>query len=151
MKADLISRQAAINALGNAGLINYAATGSSNGLIHAMNVIKALPAAPPTQTNTESTLKCVESTQDCVSRQAALDVLARTAREKFNLSDEFNHYLAGLMDGDTAIRQLPSAQPELIRCGECANYDGRRCSRTGWTCGTDDFCSFAEKRRTKNE
>lgn len=88
---------------------------------------------------------------DLISRQAALDALARTAREKFNLSDEFNHYLAGLMDGETAIRQLPSAQPELIRCGECTSYDGRRCSQSGWTCGTDDFCSFAEKRRTKNE
>lgn len=48
MENDLISRQAAINALGNAGLINYAATGSSNGLIHAMNVIKGLPTAQPT-------------------------------------------------------------------------------------------------------
>lgn len=44
---DLISRQEAISALGNAGLINYAATGSSNGLIHAMNVIKGLPTAQP--------------------------------------------------------------------------------------------------------
>ncbi len=32
-----------------------------------------------------------------------------------------------------------TAQPELIRCGECASYDGRRCSQSGWTCGTDDF------------
>lgn len=47
MSDDLISRQEAINALGNAGIINYAATGSGNGLIHAMNVIKGLPAAQP--------------------------------------------------------------------------------------------------------
>lgn len=49
---------------------------------------------------------------DSISRQAAIDALALTAREKFNLSDEFNHYLAGLMDGEMAIRQLPSVQPE---------------------------------------
>ena len=52
---------------------------------------------------------------DCISRQAAIDALARMAREKFNLSDEFNHYLAGLMDGENAIRHLPSAQPERIK------------------------------------
>lgn len=51
---------------------------------------------------------------DLISRQMAIDALARVAREKFNLSDEFNHYLAGLIDGENAIRQLPSAQPELI-------------------------------------
>lgn len=49
---------------------------------------------------------------DCISRKAAIDALARTAREAFNLSDEYNQYLAGLMDGESAIRQLPSAQPE---------------------------------------
>lgn len=49
---------------------------------------------------------------DLIRRQAAIDALAKVAREKFNLSDEFNHYLAGLMDGEYAIRQLPSAQPE---------------------------------------
>ena len=49
---------------------------------------------------------------DLISRQAAIDALARTARENFNLSDEFNHYLAGLMDGENAIRQLPSTQTE---------------------------------------
>ena len=52
---------------------------------------------------------------DLISRQAAIDALARMAREKFNLSDEFNHYLAGLMDGENAIRHLPSAQPERIK------------------------------------
>ena len=50
-----------------------------------------------------------------ISEQAAIDALARTAREKFNLSDEFNHYLAGLMDGETAIRQLPTARPRRLR------------------------------------
>ena len=49
---------------------------------------------------------------DTIDRKAALDALARTAREKFNLSDEFNHYLAGLMDGELAIKELPTIQPE---------------------------------------
>ena len=49
---------------------------------------------------------------DLISRQAAIEALARVARKMFTLSDEFNHYLAGLMDGENAIRQLPSVQPE---------------------------------------
>ena len=56
-----------------------------------------------------------DTMNDLISRQAAIDALARMAREKFNLSDEFNHYLAGLMDGENAIRHLPSAQPERIK------------------------------------
>lgn len=49
---------------------------------------------------------------DLISRQEAIDALARTAREKFNLSDEYSHYLAGLMDGELAIKNLPSVEPK---------------------------------------
>jgi len=71
---------------------------------------------------------------DLIDRQAAIDVLARTAREKFNLSDEFNHYLAGLMDGELAIRQLPSAQTH----SEGLYIDGRNDGyREGWKDGRE--------------
>ena len=49
---------------------------------------------------------------DYIDRQAAIEALARTAREKFNLSDEYSYYLAGLMDGELAIKELPTIQPE---------------------------------------
>ena len=42
-----ISRQAAIKALSDAGLLNYAATGDGNGMIHAINVIKGMPSVQP--------------------------------------------------------------------------------------------------------
>jgi hypothetical protein len=54
---------------------------------------------------------------ELIDRQQAIDALARTAREKFNLSDEYNHYLAGLMDGELAIKELPTIQPEALACG----------------------------------
>lgn len=88
------------------------------------------------------------SDKDTIYRQAAIDALARTAREKFNLSDEFNHYLAGLMDGENAIRWLPSAQTERKKGkwihhtdweydGEC----GYECSVCGMGSDVDyDFC-----------
>lgn len=47
---DLISRQAAIDALCEAGLINYQATGDGNGMIHAVNVVKGLPSAQERKT-----------------------------------------------------------------------------------------------------
>ena len=86
---------------------------------------------------------------DLISRQAAIEALARVAREKFNLSDEFNHYLAGLMDGENAIRQLPSAQPDIIQCRNCkfASGDSRICMKFGHSpIGELDFCAWAERK-----
>lgn len=94
---------------------------------------------------------------DYIDRQAAIDALLRTAREKFNLSDEFNHYLAGLMDGETAIRQLPSAdiQP-VVRCKDCKycdtgiDEDGNHFLKClGWVYGgtkEDDYCSHGVRK-----
>ena len=78
---------------------------------------------------------------DTIDRKAALDALARTAREKFNLSDEFNHYLAGLMGGELAIKELPTIQPEpkeghWIR-RDCVLDVECKCS----ACGYKDFVS----------
>ena len=94
---------------------------------------------------------------DCISRQAAIEALARVARKMFTLSDEFNHYLAGLMDGENAIRQLPSVQPEIIRCEDCIHYnkheDCIKYQRDGfcseWVRNTykDWYCSRAERRK----
>ena len=97
---------------------------------------------------------------DLISRQAAIDALARVAREKYNLSDEFNHYLAGLMDGENAIRQLPSAQPErtCVNCGMTANKggwyaDGRtRCPiEEHYALPKDGYCHLWEKRNVTDD
>ena len=45
--SDLISRQAAIEALSNSALVNYQAAGHDNGLVKAISVIKGLPSAQP--------------------------------------------------------------------------------------------------------
>ena len=50
---------------------------------------------------------------DLIRRQDAIDALARIAREKLNLSNEYNQYLAGLTDGENAIWRLPSAEPDV--------------------------------------
>ena len=47
MNDDLISREVAIEALAKAGIENYAAAGHDNGMLKAVNVLKAIPAAQP--------------------------------------------------------------------------------------------------------
>lgn len=71
---------------------------------------------------------------DLISRKTAIDALARTAREKFNLSDEYNHYLAGLMDGENAIRQLPSAEPEKEKAKRVLWTGWKGCRDTRYKC-----------------
>lgn len=46
------------------------------------------------------------------------------------------------------INDLPSAEPEIIRCRDCKHHDGIRCFRWNSTIitGFDDFCSNAERR-----
>jgi hypothetical protein len=76
---------------------------------------------------------------DCISRQAAIDdiwtvsPLARLDRKWV----------------DRWLRQLPPAQPEIIRCRECkfASGDSRICMKFDHSpIGELDFCSFAERR-----
>ena len=50
---------------------------------------------------------------------------------------------------DRWLRQLPSAQPEIIRCRECkfASGDSRICMKFDHSpIGELDFCSFAERK-----
>lgn len=71
--------------------------------------------------------------QDLISRQAALDAL------------EWKWAGKAAID---AIKNLPSAQPEIIRCKDCKYlFDDNKCPlRTWWTHTEDDFCSYAERR-----
>ena len=87
------------------------------------------------------------------------------------LYDNYNYYCTlysfGIparhnRDGSTRpewcdLEELPSAQPDIIRCGECKHYqfaDNRafgmpvkRCEWTGFEdVDDDDFCSRAERR-----
>ena len=74
-------------------------------------------------------------------------------------------HIAELSDGDAVIRvsavyyvlrNLPTAQPEIVRCGDCKHYyfaDNRIPQEQRYTCeldgdrwNPDSFCSFAERR-----
>ena len=85
--SDLISRQAAIAALGDIHPLDY------NAQAYKARIEK-LPSAQPTQTNASNALE----TSDCVSRQAAIDALA--------CLDDYEE------EAIETLRKLPSAQPE---------------------------------------
>lgn len=140
---DLISRQDAL-----AVCLKYNGRGYVWSCI--MGDIRKLPSAQP-EKRTENARKTHGVFLDVIDRQAAMDALARMAREKFNLSDEFNHYLAGLMDGENAIWQLPSAQPEIIRCRDCKHWKNKHLceslSRYGsYETKADFYCGYAERK-----
>ena len=122
MKDDLISRQAAIDAL--AKFVPYAICDEStesytNGLTDAYNLILQLPSAQP--------------------EPVKINI------DDFNKEDleRFKKEL-----GNTPITVLP-AQPEIIRCKDCkfASGDSRICMKFGHSpIGELDFCAWAERR-----
>ena len=46
------------------------------------------------------------------------------------------------------IEDLPSAQPEIIRCKDCRHYPSEHadCPMIGWARNENDFCSKAERK-----
>ena len=90
---------------------------------------------------------------DIISRQAAIDALAELARDRFTVQDVYQVYLDALKDADMRIRQLPTAQQEIIRCKDCKYNDlEEQNSTTRWlpcidAAWPDDwFCGCAERR-----
>ena len=89
---------------------------------------------------------------DLISRQAAIEALAKFV--PYAICDESTEsYTNGLTDAYNLILQLPSAQPEIIRCKDCKhwqkssiNYNEYVCYWGGYVKQEDDFCSWAERR-----
>ena len=104
---DFISKDVAIEALAKAGIENYAAAGNDNGMLKAVNVIKAIPAAQPTQTNAEPNAESTKDfdkdtnvhSTDTISRQDAIDEIMKCRY---------------VVDAIEKIKALPSAQPEPL-------------------------------------
>lgn len=83
---------------------------------------------------------------DLISRQAAIEAIKRAIWDKYTAKDAID-----------AVCNVPSAQPEIIRCKDCKWYgraDKRRFYR-GMDClqkridtivPDKDFCSKAERR-----
>lgn len=75
---------------------------------------------------------------DYISRQDVIDML-----EMYPFT-EYGEY----EEAREVISRLPSAQPEIIRCGECMHKDKKidYCHYLGITICESDYCSYAERR-----
>lgn len=85
---------------------------------------------------------------DLISRQAVLDMANGWT---YNFCDPEDEWAAM-----KEIRELPSAEPEIIRCKDCKHYKIDHPRANGYHCcyrmhnifpmKPDDFCSHAERR-----
>ena len=78
---------------------------------------------------------------DPIERQAAIDAMYELMGHWFGSDSEDEK-----REIKRELDKLPSAQPEIIRRGECKHYDGRPCGIVDWYNTSDDFCSRAERR-----
>ena len=84
--------------------------------------------------------------RDTIYRQDAIDAVSRGCQEFRGIFAEC----------EKNLNELPSAQPELIRCKDCKYYyfaDNRIPQEQRFVCvlngdkwRSDDFCSYAERR-----
>ena len=89
---------------------------------------------------------------DLIDRQAAIDALL----EEVRLVDGYYVENDEVIDKDDAVeamRLLPSAQPEIIRCKDCkwwSNDDYRECSNPnyddGYVTPAGFYCGYAERK-----
>lgn len=92
---------------------------------------------------------------DLIDRQAAIDALDKLCQEhryripgKRETYSQYNEAWQDALDrAEGAIGDLPSAQPEIIRCKDCKWKQGSECVRFAEVRPfPDDFCSRAERR-----
>ena len=93
--------------------------------------IKSLPSAEPEKRTEERT---ETHACDSISRQAAIDAI--------QIGWDYTN------DQIRALQRLPSAQPDIIACGDCIHWicHDRRCGY--WNHGVKplDWCCHAERR-----
>jgi len=149
MKDDTISRQAAIDALRKLREEDIEDYGceipegfNQDHLDRATFAIKQLPSA-------QLSTNLAEVGTDCISRQAAIEVIDAV----FPVDPMKSEYAQGIACGaalaKTYVEQLPPAQPDIIRCRNCkfASGDSRICMKFGHSpIGELDFCAWAERR-----
>lgn len=98
-------------------------------------------------------LKAIDAqpTVEAISRQQAIDALGEKPLVWDDLSDFDLGKAAQWSDDVDAIKALPSAQPEIVKCRECKHMQKDEIFHQCWCNGRevkyDDFCSHAERRQ----
>ena len=131
---DLISRQAAIDAVHNE--FDDCIVWDESGMTTANEVERILDSVPSAQP---------EPCGEVVSRE----VLVKFFDDWMSALDINCHHqsVADLMIIKGDIKNLPSAQPKIVRCKDCKWKQGSECVRFAEVRPfPDDFCSRAERR-----
>lgn len=86
---------------------------------------------------------------DTINRQAAIDAINHICP----VDTEYDCTLLDRVDVRCVLSDLPSAQPEIIRCKDCKHYNGEDrdicCPLADYAqskCGADWFCADGERR-----
>lgn len=96
---------------------------------------------------------------DTISRQDAIMAVKTGALSAATLFGRTDEGSTALYETVRAIKALPSAQHEIIRCRDCRFYEwmsNRVPEEQTWFChnwnaetGKDDYCSYAERRQNE--
>lgn len=96
---------------------------------------------------------------DTISRQDAIDVLAHGKEVLCHVLDDVEvvgktrekfFWELGLLESCiNAIKVLPSAQPEIIRCKDCKWFN--RSDGCSFSTAENGFCSWAERRTDETD
>lgn len=134
--SDLISRQTAIELIERMKSYNQDADDIAE-------MIANMPSAQP-QSTMGQVNDTAQSTNDCISRRAAIDAPVKMVSEGIEWIPVYH------------LKDLPSAQPEIIRCGQCkyAEVADKEDTQDGYTCQfhrwsiwfSGSYCSWAERR-----
>jgi hypothetical protein len=83
---------------------------------------------------------------DLIERSAVIDLIDKYTQD---MSTDYWTANYGIPSGvfEDEIMELPSAQPEVIRCKDCKHWDGvDTCDVIDAPVWDNDFCSMAERR-----
>ena len=82
--------------------------------------------------------------RDPIERQSAIDAVT----DELDMIDHVPQWVFDRLE--KRLKQLPSAQPEIIRCKDCKHYrpmtdQDDLCAYRGMQVFPDDYCSRAER------
>ena len=115
--------------------------------------ITPLPSAQPEPLVKESRTLVKDLVKDTISRRAAIElanILKDDLPDDERIADAVMAHNEGILEYQTKLSLLPSAQPEIIRCRDC-KYQERFlssyvCKWVAFEPTDEKYCSFAERR-----
>jgi len=150
---DLINRQAVLDALNNIEIPRNASWYQY--YQQALTAVDKLPPAPTTEVATDINVATKDGTN---LAEVGTDLISRDAVKELLNNNGLPYHINPVLWKE--LNDLPSAQPEIIRCAECKWFqcnmrqdgylpkgvDEFECRHWCGYCDPTDFCSYAERR-----